>query len=248
MSKTFTLYGKTSELSSTFFPPLELDPKSSYALGLVGFYSYNSIPNIDEGNNIFRYKEKGGGDEWRTLELPVGSYEVEDLERYINEQLWDEDKENDIRAHLMGEEKGKLITIRPNNNTLKCEMRSENYICAFKKDSFGPMLGFKEGAYPPGVLHKSDLPVNIIKVTSIRVECNIITEAYYNGLLSHTLYEFPIEVPPGYRIHNTPTNVIYMPINTHTISSITLKVCDQDGDLINFREENIVVRLELRKL
>lgn len=51
MSQTFTLTGRTSELSTYFYPPIKLDPKYEYAIALVGFHTYNSIPNIEEGAN-----------------------------------------------------------------------------------------------------------------------------------------------------------------------------------------------------
>lgn len=53
MSQTFTLTGTKSEIGINYHPPVELNEKSLYKLGLVGFYTYNSVPNIDEGLNTF---------------------------------------------------------------------------------------------------------------------------------------------------------------------------------------------------
>lgn len=242
---TFTLYGTSSELSSIFFPPIELDPTAPYALGLVGFYSYNSIPNIDETNNTFVYS-RGDNNIFKSIRLPVGSYEIDGIEQYINKHI--DDGSIDINTFYEQTKRKQIITIRPNNNTLKSEIYSDVYKIYFEQNTIGPLLGFTEGEYVPKILHESSLPVNIVKVTSIRIECNITTGSYYNGQLSHTLYEFPMDVPPGYRIQNVPRNVIYMPLNTHSISNITLNVCDQDGVLANFRGEKIVIRLELKKL
>lgn len=85
-------------------------------------------------------------------------------------------------------------------------------------------------------------------ITLVRVECSKTTGSYYNGKLFHTLYEFPLDLPPGDAFQNTPKNVIFMPLNTKEINNITLTICDQDDDLENFRGENIVVRLELKKV
>ncbi len=50
----FSLSGKnTSELSAKIHPPIELDPNSNYALALIGFHTFNSIPNVEEGENVF---------------------------------------------------------------------------------------------------------------------------------------------------------------------------------------------------
>ena len=71
---TFTLTGKSSVLSTSFFPPIKLEEDAHYFLGLIDFETFNSIPNVDETNNLFYYDDKG------VLEFPVGSYEIEDIE------------------------------------------------------------------------------------------------------------------------------------------------------------------------
>lgn len=57
-SYTFTLNGKSSELSATFFPAIELDERCDYVCGLSDFHAYNSIPNVDESNNSFCFFEE----------------------------------------------------------------------------------------------------------------------------------------------------------------------------------------------
>lgn len=53
-----------------------------YAIGLVNFEVYNSIPNIDSSNNKFYFN-----DDDKVLEIPEGSYEVEDINKHINNNL-----------------------------------------------------------------------------------------------------------------------------------------------------------------
>ena len=59
----------------------------------------------------------------------------------------------------------------------------------------------------------------------------------------HTL--FPA-VPPGYKIIEIPTQVIYLPITVHTIDNIQLRIVDQDGNFVNFRGEIITIRLHIK--
>ena len=49
---------------------------------------------------------------------------------------------------------------------------------------------------------------------------------------------YPV-TPPGFKIVKKPTNVIYLLINTRYIDNILLKITDQDGKLVNFRNELI---------
>jgi hypothetical protein len=55
-------------------------------------------------------------------------------------------------------------------------------------------------------------------------------------------------LPSGYKIIESPSNVIYLPINTKQLDEIIIKITDQDGNLVNFREEVITVRLHLRRI
>lgn len=108
------------------------------------------------------------------------------------------------------------------------------------------VLGFSGNLFTPGLI-KSDLPVQIEKVVTVRLECNIATGACQNSDLVHTIHEFGLSVDSGYAVNETPKNIIYYPVNSRTINNITIKILDQDGDLISFRGEVIVVRLELRE-
>jgi hypothetical protein len=81
----------------------------------------------------------------------------------------------------------------------------------------------------------------------IKIECNIVTGAYHNNKLVHTIHEFSPSVPAGFKIIEIPQNVLYMPVSTKIISNIKLKLVDQDGELVDFRGEVITIRLHLRK-
>lgn len=233
MSQTFTLKGYTSELTAYFYPPIKLSEKYEYSLALIGFYTYNSIPNIEDGLNKFHYVENGVK---KAITIPTGAYEIEDIENYLHSHI-----EKDV------EKAKKLLTLTPNNNTLKCEILSAFEIDFTPTDSIGRILGYTNKKLAANKLHESDLPVNILKVTTIRTECNIIRGSYYNSNSSHTLYEFSPTADPGCSINIEPQNLIFLPLNTNTIDTLSLRIVDQNSELINFRGEEIVVRLELRK-
>lgn len=223
---TFTLTGDTSTINANYHPPVVLEENFEYVIGLVNFEAYNAIPNIDTGiNKLYLGNE--------VITIPTGSYEFSDINNYIQGQI----KSKNIK-----------FSMSANNNTLKCTIMSDKEINFERVDSIGPLLGFKKQKLQPNVSHESSLPVNILKTNTVRIECNIVTGAYNNNELVHTLHEFFPTVPPGFKIVETPQNVIYLPINTKTIDSITLKIVDQDGNLINFRKELVTIRLHLKRL
>jgi hypothetical protein len=237
MSQTFTLQGANNIISANYYPPIELGD-NEYCLALIGLHTFNTIPNIEHGINKFYY----GLDQ--SITIPTGSYEISDIEKYLQGEL----QRRESNADTNSTKDNDILSLKANNNTIKCEIKCKYLINFSPMDSIGKLLGFSgKTSLEQNQLHVSDMPVSIIKVGSIRVECNIITGAYYNNKLSHTLFEFSPQVDPGYAINIEPRNNIYLPINVKTIHNITLRLIDQDGIPVNFRGENIVVRLELKR-
>lgn len=173
------------------------------------------------------------GDDKVVIELPTGSYEIEDIERTLQESL----KTKNIE-----------LSLKPNNNTLCSTLKCSKPVDFRPKDSIGRLLGFTPrlllGDYKSNV---SDLPVAILKVNALRVECNITSGAYINQHSSHTIHEFFPAVPPGYKIIENPKQIIYLPLTVKAINHLQLRIVDQDGHLINFRGEIITIRLHIKK-
>lgn len=140
-----------------------------------------------------------------------------------------------------------VMNITANNNTLKSEIKTTYVVDFTPEGTIGPLLGFNPKKLKALAIHVSDNPVAILKVNTICIDCNIVTGTYHNSKAIHRIHQFFPRVPPGYKIVETPSNAIYLPINTRVISQITLKILDQDGNLINFRGETITVRLHLKK-
>ena len=240
MSQTFTLKGRSNCLSVDINPPIQLNPKYNYSLALISLTTWNSIPNIEPGRNKFYFTFDGVLQE---IEIPTGSYELSDLEIFLQKQIAYKSNTEGRRRYELNE----LLSLKPNNNTLKCEIKSIYDIDFSPSGSISSLLGFSKTHLAANKLHESDRPVDIIQVTTIRLECNIISGTYYVNNPSHTLYEFTPTVDPGYSIIIEPRNLIYLPVNRTTIDNITINLLDQDSRPVNFRGEEIVVRLELKK-
>lgn len=221
----FCLNGKGSVLSCDVFPPYELSD-GEYVIGLVDLSTFNSIPNIEHGKNDKFYY----GDQ--TITFEEGSYEIEHIENYI-------------KARLLS---GTKLSLKANNNTLKSEIECSENIHFDRKYTIGPMLGFSAVSLSPNTKHISDLPVDIIKVNTIRVECNIVRGTFDNGREGHVIHEFYPLVPPGYKIVEIPNTIVYLPVNVRRIHNITVILRDQNGDPINLRNETVSLRLHVKKV
>lgn len=229
MSYTFTLTGRKSELTASFYPAIVLNQYEEYVLGLLNFESYHSIPNIDASNNKFYYEDK-------EIIIPEGCYEIEHINDFLRRKV----KTSDLKENR--------LSIKANSNTLKSEVFTPKKIDFTKENNIGKLLGFKNRILSGGKMYESDFPVDINRVNTIRIDCNLTFGSYLNDRPDHTIHEFFPNVSPGAKIVESPKNVVYLPINTNIIDSITVKILDQDAKLINFRGEVITIRLHLKKL
>lgn len=223
MSYTFTLTGKESVISSSFSPPIYLKPNVDYCLGFLDFETYYTVPNVDDTCNIFSY---GDGQ----VELPEGTYEVEDIEAYLKSKIGAQD-----------------ISLKANNNTIKCEIHSKFKIDFTKDRSIGSLLGFSKRVLAPNITHTSDLPVNIVRFNAITIECNLVSGSYLNDREIHVIHMFSPTAPPGYKILEKNDIITYLPVKAKTIDNITVRILDEEGNLLNFRGEKITVRLHLKQ-
>lgn len=228
MSYTFTLTGTESTLNAFINPPIVLDEDEQYAIALINFESFNSIPNIDETNNKFYL----AADMQHPIEIPTGSYEIENINEYLQVQL---------------QKKGIVLSIIGDNTTLKTRIKCSELVDLSPKDSIAKLLGFERRRLK-SLEETSDRPADIFKVNAICIECNLVSGSYLNDQQVHMIHQLFPNVPPGFKIVENPSNLIYLPINTRVINHISLQIVDQDGELVNFREERVTIRLHLKKL
>lgn len=220
----FCLSGKGSTISCDIFPALDLSD-GDWELGMIDFTTYNSIPNVEEGvNNLFHFGSQ-------IVEIPTGSYEIDDIIEIIAKQIDDPDK----------------LSIKGNNNTFKVEIYTAEAIDFTHKASVGKSLGFPPRVLAAGKWHESEKPIVINQINVLRIEVNIVRGSYQNGNEGHIIHEFYPSEPPGYKIVETPQNVIYLPVNVRKLENITVNLVDQNHRPINLRGETVNLRLHLRR-
>ena len=90
--------------------------------------------------------------------------------------------------------------------------------------------------------------VNIHTIHSIPVNIDIISGSYVNGSIQSTIDSLFPDVSPEYKIIENPHNLLYLPITSDTIHSITIWLTDQNGNELNLRGDNLSMRFHLREI
>ena len=232
----------TSRESSTvtsFSPPIIFRQRNNgdthYEMALVGLNTYYSFPNVTETNNKIGVGMKDVPKTHQTIVLGVGCYEVNQINKEITRMAgWDP--------------KDPPITFKPNNTTLKTLMKiKKDWMVNFAiDDSLAPVLGFEEKEYYVDPRHESEHTVDILKVNSILVYCDIITGSRVDGVERPIIYHFSPNVAPGIKIVIEPQQPIYLPVTVETISQMTVWLTDQDNRPIDLRGEKVVLNFHVR--
>lgn len=230
-SITLTVTGNSSLLTAYFHPEIDLDIRFDYSCCLLNFYSYNSIPNVHEKNNKFYYST-GETPGFEVITIPVGSYEVNEIVNFLTTAF----KLKNINFCMVA-----------NSNTMKCKIESDAFIDFTRDDCIGPLFGFDKRILKRNQPHKSDKIINIQNINSIRIDCDLVTGSFHNGNSTHTIYEFSPTVAAGYKINEQPKHLIYLPVVRRRVNTLNISITDQNGDLIDFRGEQITCRIHIKR-
>lgn len=202
-----------TRFKTKFNPPIQLDKKKQYEIALVNLETYYTFPNIDASNNYFKYSTDSGTT-WYEIYIPEGSYDIEDVNDTIQQKM----RQNGHYDSLSDEY---YIAISANTNTLKSVLvLVNNYQVDFSQPhSISSVLGFNNTIYTLG-FQESENVVNILSINSLLVNIDIISGSYVNGASQNTIYWFFPNVSPGYKIVESPVNLVYLPITMDTIHSL----------------------------
>lgn len=222
---TFSISGRSSELSTNYHPPIRLDENIRYCMALIRFYAFHNIPNIVDKK--FYY------DNGKVINIATGYYNIEDIEKYLQKALGGEDKFR--------------IYITADDNIIKTRLKCLYSVDFQPEDSLRDILGFDKIVLDGGYEHLGIKEADFVKCHTIRIHCNLTSGSYTNEEPSHLLHEFTVKVAAGYPILEDPKEAIFLPVNTTTINNITLTLTDHNNKPVNFQNEFIQIRLFLKQ-
>ena len=238
-----TLSSNSTDYTTYLDPPIRLESGKNYEAAFLSLHTYNSLPNITEENNKFKYSNDKGKT-WKVITFSKGAYELDEINAFIQLEMkekGDYDKINDKY----------YIDIDYYNPTFKTilDISNVDYIVDFEiKNSLGYILGFTKQILSYGI-HQSPFIIDIETVNSILVHCDIVTGSYVNEKRSNVIYNFTQKVSPGFKVIERPKpTLIYLPVVKQSeIRSIRLRLTDQNGKLIDLMGEKITIDILIRE-
>ena len=211
-------------------------PENSSKLLSINQYKEKEVKDIIEEkgerediNDIVKENEENMP---QVITIPEGTYELDEIITLLRDQL---------------SKDGITLEMNVNKNTRRLEIHCNAHIDFTQPNSLRSVLGFESGILRADGSYISNNILNVFKVNSIRVECDLITGAFINGKPCHTIHEFFPTVASGYNIVEVPQNVIYFPIIKKNISLATIRFLDESDHLIDFRKEKITCRIHIKR-
>ncbi|EDV18724.1 uncharacterized protein TRIADDRAFT_62799 [Trichoplax adhaerens] len=238
--------GKDENFTTYFNPPLLLDIIKIYKVALIAAEIWYSWYNITSKNNKFKYFN---GKVWKNTIIPPGAYNVVDIQKALQNIM----KENNdyIPANTSGDENLFHVNISPNYNTFKSEIElKNNYKLDFTIDNtFRDILGFNSRIISENGKHHSDQIVNITSINTIEIHCSLVDGSYINGKSGDLIHCTSPNVPPGSLLQVRPFQKMYNSMKVMSaINSVTFKVTDQDGNLVDLNNERVTYYLHIKEL
>ena len=240
-----TVSGTNSRLFTRFNPPLAFDPaaNSGYEIALCRLETYYCFQNIDEKNNVLRVSIDAGQN-WKELKIPVGCYDITGINEALQLLL------GEFNKNSVQEKKQPYIVLTGNKNTSNCVLviMSSTTVVDFNiKNSIRSVLGFKAKQYVGGKRYESENKIDIVRVQSILVHCNIIKPSRVNGTPAPVIYNFFPNVSPAEKIVCQPKHLMYVPLSLSVISSMTAWITDQEGRTLDVLGERLTLSFHIRK-
>ena len=229
---------KNGNVFQTFDPPLEFDPDITYTCSLLTLNASSLLPNIVEGKNDTLYYSVANSTEIKTIKFDNGCYNVEDIDKHIQDVLGAEDGTPGIKLELNKGSGKSIFKLKP------------GYKVYFKDraNTFAEVLGFDNVDLAESV-NTSAKMVNLVKDLLIFVSVDCIEGSVYNGRQTQILFSFLNNIKWGY-----PINLIakypeeHLLRRTSKISRMTFAFTNQDGAPATFMGTKVSLKMLIKQV
>lgn len=236
------LSGEGPRVTSQLNPPLHVGSNDEISIALTKITFYNSFANVNEGENNCLKITPGKGKDPFIVQIPTGAYEISQLNEEMVRQLV-ESGVKDAEKHFK---------LEPNIATLKSVITlSGNYTVDFDVNAtIAPLLGYLKSTKLIGVgdvskRFEAKNIVNITKISSLLIMCDIVKPSFLNGKLTSFIHNCILDCEPGVKYIEKPINLTFLNTTSNVIPQISCWVVDNNMQDVDFRHEQLEIELKL---
>jgi hypothetical protein len=237
------------------------------------YYSWFNINSVPLNNNKFTLSiPRNGGTDTLNITIPDGSYNIEDLNNFLEYTLYN-------AGYYITETASGLITyyasfnLSPTDykiqfNTINLPISlpagftsggmtfpasaNQNYqLTVLSTNDFKDIIGFYAGTYPPAPTNvgnytkSSDYTPNVSPVSSVQMRLSCVYNPLsFNSQLLHIFTNRDSAI--GEIIDASPNYEQFVPcIGSH--KELTLQFYDQNGNVLNLLDPNVTIKLIFKK-
>lgn len=229
-----------SDFTVFFDTPIKLNTLG-WKVGVVRLQTWFSTHNISSAtsNNVFTYSVNSGG-AWKTITIPDGNYSAQELNDFIQREMRDVGDYDAVNNQY-------YITLEPNfsTNRIKIFISNATYqIDLTANNNLAELLGFTEKVVTATETGSKEAEFSG-GVNSWLLHCDLTSASYLNGKSSDTLLTFNPNVPSQASLDIEPRNITFAQVNKEIISSIRIRLTDENDNTLDLNGEETVVHLVL---
>lgn len=248
-----TITGRITNKDGTFVErleqPIRLEDAANYHVYLNDFTGWSNVPNVTESNRMFycKYiKPEGTPEKSLAIKFPVSTQSVDTysdfLENvFIKERVFWDDPKDKTR---------KIVPVKFTYDLTIMRVIMHVYtdcLVEFKDDTWYNELGFEKKNYPEGV-HMAPKMADIVKSLNILVKTNLSFDWIFRGKRTNILYNVINNVPAGQMLTEKPNPVKRVILSNKNIDEIILEFVTEDGMVVDFNGEEIVLTLVIERM
>jgi len=237
---------------------MSLDKDFQNEIGLISAQVCYGWPNISEAlkNNRIAYRISAVA-AWNIITIPDGTYNIALLNLFLQGVM------RTAGHYSSGPDTSEVatsddlyyISIGANTATGRVKISiSNNYQLNLAPTvssvvyTLNQLLGFSVGLMSTNGDRFGDTVPDVNRgVNQVHIHCSLATGSVVDGKMSDIVYGFAVNAQPYGIMNITPTNTVYLPMSTSKISSISIQITDQDGNILTTGNERTTVLLNIQK-
>jgi hypothetical protein len=232
-------YGARPEKFTLGNLQLGLDISKNYEIALVSgsmWYSWYNVSQSQYGNAAWRYSVDSGAT-WNEHTVPDGLYSIDALNAYLSKTITADG--NDPASLVLG----------ANYSTFRCVITlGVGYQLDLTQSALNRIIGFNQQVLT--ATKEGENNVNITNdINSISIHCSCVdsNSSFLNNAPSDTVFSFVPRSGPSTLLDVRPLHLIYLPITTINLSSITISVTNQLNTVVDLNGEHSSFALHIRE-